>query len=74
MTMSSDYDECVELKCNPSYAVVSPKPLKNVATSPNPSYKVPNISQDGIAPHDPIETLYKMIQDNPQECYSSMLV
>ena len=73
MTMSCDYDECVELKCNLSYGVVSPKPLKNVATSPNPSY-LSTISQDGIPPHDPIETSYETIQENSQECYLSTLV
>ena len=73
MMMSCDYDESVELKCNSSYGVVSPKPLKNVATSPNSSY-LGTISQDGIPLHDPIETSYETIQDNSQECYSSMLV
>ena len=73
MTMSCDFDENVELKCNSSYGVVSPKPLKNVATCPYPSY-LSTISQDGIPLHDPIETSYETIQDNSQECYSSMLV
>ena len=73
ITMSCDYDESVELKFNSPYGVVSPKPLKNVATSPNSSY-LSTISQDGIPLHDPIETSYETIQDNSQECYSSMLV
>ena len=76
MMMSCDYDECVELKHNFSYGVVSPKQLRNATTSLNPSYEVPSImiSQDGIPPDDPIETLYETIQDNSQECYSSTLV
>ena len=43
MKMSCDYDESVELKFNSSYGVVSPKQLKNVATSPK-SYLI-TISQ-----------------------------
>ena len=75
MTMSYGYDECVELKRNFSYGVVSPKQLRNIATSPNPSY--PSISsQDMSSPCDPTETSYETIQDNSQEYYyySSMLV
>ena len=52
MKMSCDYDESVELKFNSSHGVVSPKPLKNVATSPH-SYLI-TISQ----------TSYGTMQDN----------